>query len=79
MELVRDLEALQAERQEVIDRINELDIDFSIVDQFAAPDDPMYPNGSDSIPLNKLRLDVFRSRLIKHFAISKMLGEITWG
>ena len=54
MELVRDLEALQADRQEAIDRINELDIDFSIVDEFAAPDDPTYPNGSDSIPLNKL-------------------------
>jgi Plant transposon protein len=71
-------DALWAQQNEAINGIMEMNVDFSVLDNIAAPDDPSYPNGSDVIPLNKLQLKVFRSRLIKHFAICKMMGQIRW-
>jgi hypothetical protein len=71
-------EQWQAQQKEAIDRIAGMDVDFSLVNNIPAPDDPSYPNGCENIPVNKLQLKVFRSRLIQHFAISKMLGKIQW-
>ena len=41
-------------------------------------EDTTYPNGCDVIPVTKIRLEVFRSRLIKHFTICKAIGEVNW-
>ena len=66
--------ALQVQQQQ---SINGLVVD---IDPFALliPNDTTYPNGCDVIPLNKLQLDVFKSRLVKHYAICKQLGQSQW-
>jgi hypothetical protein len=66
--------SLQLKQQEAI---NGLFVDLDPNAAFV-PNDTTYPNGCDVIPLNKLQLDVFKSRLIKHYAICKQLGQSIW-
>ena len=51
---------------------------FNFVDD-ALHDDPAYKNGRGfPIPVNRLGMDTFRTRLVRHFAICKSNGLANW-
>ena len=72
-------ERVHVERNNAIHDIEQMNINIGdIYEMGGIEEDTTYPNGCDVIPVTKIRLEVFRSRLIKHFTICKAIGEVTW-